>query len=174
MLLGFVTMGLFPISIISLIIYAIIYLIRRPKDKYKSFSCHLMRYMLIGCVLCLMYLTIFLGGFEYNDTIRLINLHPFVWIKATYQMGYGMMMKQLLTNIAMFVPYGVLIPAVFSRMRKWWKTGITVFATSFVIEAVQYFIGRSSDVDDLIMNTIGGCLGYGIFFLLDICLNKKK
>jgi glycopeptide antibiotics resistance protein len=41
------------------------------------------------------------------------------------------------------------------------------------IETFQYFIGRSADVDDLIMNTIGGFIGYGIFALLNKCLNSK-
>lgn len=31
------------------------------------------------------------------------------------------------------------------------------------IEILQYFIGRSADIDDLIMNTLGGILGWLIF-----------
>lgn len=32
-----------------------------------------------------------------------------------------------------------------------------------LIETLQYFIGRSCDVDDLIMNTAGGLIGWGLF-----------
>lgn len=168
-------MGLPPISIISLIVYVIIYFMRKQKEESKSFLCHFMRYSLIGCVLCLIFLTIIWGGFSLEDTCcRLLNLQPFVWLTKTYEMGFGKMIKQLLANIVMFMPYGLLIPIVFARMRSWWKTDIVVFVSSFMIEFIQYFIGRSCDVDDLIMNTVGGCIGYTIFFLMNILFREKK
>ena len=34
-----------------------------------------------------------------------------------------------------------------------------------LIESVQFFIGRSTDIDDVILNTTGALLGYGIFLL---------
>lgn len=35
-----------------------------------------------------------------------------------------------------------------------------------MIEFVQYFIGRSCDIDDLTMNTLGGCIGYGVYCVI--------
>ena len=32
-------------------------------------------------------------------------------------------------------------------------------------ETLQYFLGRSADIDDVIMNTLGGVIGYGAFRL---------
>lgn len=41
------------------------------------------------------------------------------------------------------------------------------------IETFQYFIRRSADIDDLIMNTFGGTIGCGIFYLYNQCFADK-
>ena len=44
---------------------------------------------------------------------------------------------------------------------KLWKIAITTFVVSLAIESIQFFfVGRLSDIDDLIMNTAGGIVGY--------------
>ena len=73
----------------------------------------------------------------------------------------------------MFIPFGLLCPVVFKRTRAWWKTVLTAFGTSFLIEFIQYFIGRSCDIDDLIMNTLGACIGYAAFVLCSKAISKK-
>ena len=174
MLLGCIIFGGIPIAIVSLIIYVIIYFVRKHKEERKTFLCHFMRYLLIACILSLVYLTILWGGIDVGVDYHLLNLRPFIWLTEVYEMGHAKMIEQLVTNIFMFLPYGFLLPIVFQKMRCWWKTDIAVAGFSFLIEFVQYFIGRSCDVDDLIMNTLGGCLGYGIFYLLQkFCGNKK-
>lgn len=50
---------------------------------------------------------------------------------------------------------------------------LTAFATSFLIEFIQYFIGRSCDIDDLIMNTLGACMGYAAFIVCSKAISKK-
>lgn len=42
--------------------------------------------------------------------------------------------------------------------------------TSVFIEFVQFFIGRSSDVDDVILNTAGTLVGFWIFWLINALL----
>ena len=88
-------------------------------------------------------------------------------------MGYRRMVIQLLCNIGMFIPFGLLCPVVFKRTRAWWKTVLTAFGTSFLIEFIQYFIGRSCDIDDLIMNTLGACIGYAAFIVCSKAISKK-
>ena len=54
------------------------------------------------------------------------------------------------------------------------KIGSAFFATlasSLVIEVVQYFIGRSFDVDDIILNVVGGVLGYFVYIALNAIKN---
>lgn len=31
---------------------------------------------------------------------------------------------------------------------------------------IQFFIGRSSDIDDVFLNTLGVCVGYGLYKII--------
>ena len=77
------------------------------------------------------------------------------------------MAAQLLLNIAMFLPYGLLLPIAAHVLRKPVGTLTVVLLTTVSIETFQYFIGRSADVDDVIMNFVGGALGYLLFTWLN-------
>ena len=71
----------------------------------------------------------------------------------------------LLGNIVMFVPFG-LFPALLWRGWRWWKSLLVGFCTSVSIEFIQFFIGRSTDIDDVILNTAGAAVGFWLFCLL--------
>lgn len=74
-------------------------------------------------------------------------------------------------NILMFIPFGAFLPIYFGRF---WKMSTTVLAgafMSFTIEVLQLFTFRLTDIDDLIMNTLGTLLGYGIGAII---VHKKK
>lgn len=89
-------------------------------------------------------------------------------------MRLTVMINEVILNIIMMVPLGFILPIVFKSLRKCWKTVLSVMVISACIETFQYFIGRSADVDDLIMNTFGGLVGYGIFALMNKCLYSKE
>jgi glycopeptide antibiotics resistance protein len=101
------------------------------------------------------------------------HLMPFVWVYETYSMGFVKMIEEIILNIIMIIPLGFILPIVFKPLRVCWKTVLTVMAIIVCIETFQYFIGRSADVDDLIMNTIGGFVGYGTFVLINKCIYSK-
>lgn len=71
----------------------------------------------------------------------------------------------LLGNIGMFLPIG-FFPALLWRKPRWWKSMLLGALTSTTIEFVQFFIGRSTDIDDVILNTTGSLIGYWMFWLL--------
>ncbi len=83
------------------------------------------------------------------------------------------MISQVIGNILMFIPFGFLLPTVFKRLSSFKKAVIIIFSFSFSIEFIQYFIGRSSDIDDLILNTLGGSLGFMLYVLTDKYVLKK-
>ena len=89
-------------------------------------------------------------------------------------MGVAKMIRQLLLNIAMFVPYGLLLPMVFKKLRSISMQIIAVFLTTFSIEALQYLMGRSADIDDIIMNCLGGLVGYLCFKTLSLVFAKMQ
>ncbi len=92
-------------------------------------------------------------------------LTPFQEIRrALDHMSYwGLFM--LLGNIIMFMPIG-FFPALLWRKWRWWKSLLAGFCSSFTIEFIQFFIGRSTDIDDVILNTTGALAGFWVFCLL--------
>ena len=92
-------------------------------------------------------------------------LTPFQEIRrALDHMSYWLLFM-LLGNIIMFMPLG-FFPALLWRKWRWWKSLLAGFCTSTAIEFIQFFIGRSTDIDDVILNTTGALAGFWVFCLL--------
>lgn len=51
---------------------------------------------------------------------------------------------------------------------------MSTLGITFSVEFFQYFIGRSSDIDDIITNVLGAIIGYAIFKVLNNLLKDKK
>jgi len=68
-------------------------------------------------------------------------------------------------NILMTIPLGLLLPFIWSAMRKGWKVIVVGFMFSFGIEFTQLFTNRVTSTSDLITNTAGTIIGYLIFLI---------
>lgn len=55
-----------------------------------------------------------------------------------------------------------------------WENCVGDFFWSFCIEFSQYFIGASADIDDIILNLLGGILGYAVFAFLSLCFQRTS
>ena len=66
----------------------------------------------------------------------------------------------------MFVPYGFFI-SYYVKADNWKHSLCLVFVASIVIEATQLAIGRVFDVDDILLNVIGGMIGFYLYRLVD-------
>lgn len=165
MILFFMLFILPAVALVSLIAFLPLLLINRRMGRRLSFQRNLSIYTLIGIAVSLLYLTIFWFGFslDFNPETHFLNLRPFIWVTETYRMGWDRMVEQLLLNIAMFIPLGLVLPMVFPVVRRWNRTLGCVLAVTVSIECFQYFVGRSADVDDVIMNALGGLIGYLVF-----------
>lgn len=66
---------------------------------------------------------------------------------------------EFLANVALFVPFGLLIAAAWPRTNAWWIV-VLGFAASAAIELVQTMIpGRVTTLSDVIANTVGTIIG---------------
>ena len=68
-------------------------------------------------------------------------------------------------NALIFLPVG-FFPALVGEKPRWWKSLLYGLVSSVFIEVEQLFSGRSTDIDDVILNTAGALLGYWVFLLL--------
>ena len=91
------------------------------------------------------------------------NLVPFQSIAHDWQTGGRDFVVNFLGNVVAFIPFGVLIPLTRRRPTSWWVVLLVCVALSAAIEAMQFASGRRvADVDDVLLNGIGGLVGYGI------------
>lgn len=93
-----------------------------------------------------------------------MHLMPF----NDYIHGWGDATRQIVLNVVMTVPFGFLFPLTQGK-RRWLllKTVLFAFLLSLCIELLQPLLhaDRSSDVTDLITNTVGGLGGYLLYLL---------
>ncbi|MFS0557773.1 VanZ family protein [Brevibacillus sp. 179-C9.3 HS] len=67
-------------------------------------------------------------------------------------------------NVILFVPLGLLVPLVFFRFQNIHRVFFLTLAVSLLIEILQLMLSLGSfDVDDLLLNVVGGLIGYGMF-----------
>ena len=79
------------------------------------------------------------------------------------QLGIFSVVANLAGNILIFIPFGFIVPMA-SRRRNLLMTAIGAFLLSLLIETIQLFTKVGCfDVDDLLLNTIGGVAGYIVF-----------
>jgi len=84
------------------------------------------------------------------------------------QLGMFATMANLVGNVLIFLPFGFFMPMA-SRHRSFFSTVFYSFVLSFIIEISQLFMKVGCfDVDDLLLNTIGGLLGYITFTVCNV------
>ena len=84
-------------------------------------------------------------------------------------------MINVIGNTAMFIPLGIVWPAVLRKLDTHGKAIAAGVLTSLAIEIAQLpFFERASDIDDLLLNSLGYLLGYGIFLLFQKIKKRSK
>ena len=67
-------------------------------------------------------------------------------------------------NTAMLIPTGIILPIVYRQLDSFGKVIAVGALISLCTEILQLpFASRASDIDDLILNTLGVIAGYGIY-----------
>lgn len=73
----------------------------------------------------------------------------------------------LLGNILLFIPLGLLPPLLSSKMQRFWKVALLAAGIMAAVELAQMLLlVGTCDVDDLILNVAGAALGYWLFRLI--------
>ena len=93
-----------------------------------------------------------------------IELIPFVGLIQIFHNSVRVFLYLFVGNLIWFVPLGILLPLLAKVQR---STILWGFLLSLYIEVSQYIFGTGvSEVEDLILNTTGTAIGYGLFLLL--------
>ena len=100
-----------------------------------------------------------------------VNLFPLVNL-FDYDNKRDLLLN-VIGNVAMFIPSGIVLPIIYRRLDTFVKVLLAGSCISLCIEIIQLpFSVRATDIDDLILNTAGVIMGYGIYALIRYI--KKK
>lgn len=176
-ILGYFLIGIIGMAILAVCYLPIYFIMRKKMPLLRQIA----YFLFIVCVLVISTATFLdwviiclLDGRAIFATEHSLNLIPFRFITETWDMGVRKQITQTIANILMFLPLGFIFPVAFKKARTFYKTTICMLLFSFLIEFVQYFIGRSADIDDLILNTSGAMLGYFLFYKLSKLFKNKN
>lgn len=103
----------------------------------------------------------FQGGINLKPLVESWRLFRFYWSRGMW----SAIAVNFPGNIIMFMPVG-FFGGLLSDEPRWWKGTLWAFALSLFIETAQLFVARGTDIDDLILNTLGGLAGHALFLLI--------
>ena len=136
----------------------ITYLIKNR--KHFTLYQELLALSFIIYILCLFQIVTFQDTVSWSSN----NFIPFREI-FRYHIGSRLFLKNVLGNVLLFMPFGFFSSYYLKFKKPWVILGLTL-VTSFSIEVIQMSIGRVFDVDDILLNIVGGYFGYLIYSVI--------
>lgn len=97
------------------------------------------------------------------------NLMPFREI-LRYDIGTKAFYKQVFGNILLFIPLGYFATS-YCKIKGLGTITLVSLLSSLTIEVTQHYIGRTFDIDDIILNVVGGIVGFLIYTALNAIRN---
>ncbi len=152
------------IAILSFVIY--VFVARRTqKNKGKHTP---LRTYIEGVVIAL-YIAIILGGTLLNRTVGTqyeTEWMPFWSYWDTFVKGDKYLWRQMLYNVIIFIPWGILFPIAFDKMKGGKVVVCSAAIFSVAIELCQLlFRCGLFEFDDIFHNTLGAAIGFGVWKL---------
>jgi glycopeptide antibiotics resistance protein len=130
--------------------------------------------ILLVYTLLLTYWMLF-GFGRYPHAHYMYNVIPFATIKqflTVELLNTRVALINLIGNIAVFIPFGMLLPIIGGRKI---VRAYGIFLVALIVMELTQLISRrgSLDIDDIILNSFGYWLGYGMYVVLKILLRNK-
>jgi glycopeptide antibiotics resistance protein len=123
-------------------------------------------------LLTLLWLVLFKFSFDLPSVLldyqsRSLNLVPFV--------GFSQgSVREMIDNLVVFIPLGLLLSVNFKQIAFWPKLAF-IFVFSLMAEMIQFvFAIGTTDITDVIMNTLGGLLGLAAYSLGKRYIDTEK
>lgn len=96
------------------------------------------------------------------------------FLKYRHILGTAAVVINVAGNVAVFIPFGFALPLLFERIKSFLQVLILSFSMSLLAETMQLVLKVGCfDVDDLLLNTIGGCIGYVVYRIFLRCFRKR-
>ena len=174
-----VTIGGFAIPIF-IIIFTMIVQIKKSKDIQEKSKIRNFWLKALFIIYCLLLITILFLNNEYRmgrfqnistfsrEHLETSNIIPFATIigyisgMISNDINTGIVIINLVTNLLLFAPMGFFIPMLFQdKIKNTKQFLIIIIILTFLVEIIQFITYRgSTDMDDIILNTIGASIVY--------------
>lgn len=146
---------------------------KRQKMGWVIFLCYL---ILLAYFL---FFSDYFGRGSHTQQEYAYNLTPFKEIRRfivyRHVVGIQSFFLNIVGNIVGFMPFGFFLPVISRRSRHWYNTVLLSYLFSLSIETIQLvFKVGSFDVDDMILNTLGGMLGYILYKIVQNIRIRRK
>lgn len=154
--------GTWPMILLTITVCLVMRIAYLVKNKEKFIiSNEIMSLAFIVYILCLFQIV------TNNDVSGVHGVNITLFKELTrYQFGTRLFYRNIVGNIILFIPFGFFVSYYLHLERKSFIFLATLFV-SIVIELIQLKIGRAFDVDDIILNIVGGMIGYLLFRIID-------
>lgn len=145
-------------------------MIKRWLSKNKVKKLKVIKVLFGIYVAVLLFLLLFSKGSQYS--VHSFNLKAFTSITLyfndwVYSNNSNLWLVNIIGNIIVFIPLGFFLPILFKKYKSFFKTIILVICFSLLVETLQYITHTGVfDIDDIILNSFGGILGYILFAIL--------
>ena len=173
----------FVLSILLLFAWIIVVAARRKQDNFLQVTVQASFFIYVFAVLQLTgYFILFKEISSHGwwdkmnqriETNDRVNLEPFQTIDIYQTWG-----KQIVGNFVMLLPLGIYLPLIYRGLRKaynFFAVLLICFLVAVGIELLQLATSyRSTDIDDVILNTLGGGAGFLIYLLIKFIVTPKK
>ena len=135
---------------------------------------HTKQKLLTGCIFIVYIIAVLCLTFVVRETMDLrttenrgVILQPFRQVEAMlHQPNHFFWLMQIVLNVALFIPFGFLLPFITKLFRNPILTTAFGAVCSGAIETMQYITGRGlTEIDDVITNTTGALFGVVLYWL---------
>jgi len=142
-------------TVIALVLAAITGVISGRRAGWRRGAIIASRVLLVGAAAAVGLITLLS---PYGGGVRMLNIAPLMGIwNQLHNVNHETGWLNNAGNVLLLAPIGLF--GILAFRAPWWRVVALAAAASAGIETVQYFIGRSADIDDLILNTVGAAMG---------------
>lgn len=148
------------------------------EKKAVRFGVRLLFYLYIIIIFYFVLLSERYGRETGYDTSH-VSLVLFKEIKRFWEYRHLLSVEAVITNlfgnIFAFSPFGFMLPVITEKKRGLFRVVFSTFLFSLVIETSQLIMKVGVfDVDDLLLNTVGGLIGYILYLIVLKCYHGRR
>ena len=160
-----------PLAVLIFVLLLSVNAIAKRSGKVdKMCTKRLLTVSVFAAYLCIVIFLTLIDRFIMHNGNGETNLIPFIGLAESFTSTYGL--YGIVSNVVLFIPLGFFLPIVLSNNRKHIFLIIPVLL-SLAIEIAQIPLGRTFDINELIMNYIGSLIGLAVIFAIKKIQSEK-